>query len=246
MALSDQMLYEMLDALNSGSMPVIGQHDWTKPLRTMDLEARLVVMDDGERAVRLTGLVDQDDWDSAGPIGGMSFTAMEKIGHAEGLHPDREPISLSADHGWFDDDAIAQASTIMSQVVPVDGNRLLQFTAMELVRVVIEISYNTLVLLGPNLASSAIWDGLKYLLTHRKTRDGCEHAPSRIEISTDLGSGKVVGIIDTADPKIARAGLRTYRKAVDTAGRVAGGRKVIIWKPEDQDGVWSELEPPRE
>lgn len=249
---ADEALQQIVDALNSGKLPMTGHHDSTKPVRTKDLEARLAVLDDGERAVRVTGLVDEYDWNSLGPVRGMSFTTMETIGRATGPHPELEPLALSADPSWFDDEAIATASSIMSQVAPVEGNRLLQFTAIETVRIIIDVGYNTLMLLGPNLASSAIWDGLKYLLLHKKTRKGLDSPASKIEISTDLDAGKIVGVIDTDNPDILEQALAAYSKAVESAAQTRTGSPiVIIWDSDHGDG-WSLLggpdmpEPPTE
>src|SRR5947207_6347644 len=76
-ALADSALTQIAEALNAGQLPMIGHHDWTKPIRTKDVEATLVRMDDGERAVRVTGLVVQADWEAVGEIRGMSFSSFE-------------------------------------------------------------------------------------------------------------------------------------------------------------------------
>lgn len=246
-ALSDQALQQIVDALNAGALPMIGHHDWTRPIRTKGVEAELVELNDGERAVRMTGLVDERDWDSLGPIGGMSFTTTEKIGRAAGLHPEREPLSLSADAGWFDDETIAEASSIMSEVAPVDGARLLQFSAIEVARVVLEIGYNAVASMGPGVATNAVWDGIKFLLTHRRSRQGLEDSHSRIELRTDLATGEVTGIIDTPEPEVARHALKAYSKAVEAAARVQSDRKtVIVWRPSANGGTWVPLEKPQD
>lgn len=59
-ALADSALSQMVEALNSGKLPMIGHHDWTKPIRTKDVEATLVTLDDGERAVGVQHVFDGD------------------------------------------------------------------------------------------------------------------------------------------------------------------------------------------
>jgi hypothetical protein len=246
-ALADEALQQIVDALNAGTLPMIGHHDWTQPIRTKDVEAALVTLDDGERGVRLTCLVDERDWNSIGPAYGMSFTTTEKIGRADGPHPEKDPLALSADAGWFDDETIAHAASIMSEVAPVDGGRLLQFSAIDTARVVLEIGYSTVVALGPGIATNAVWDGIKFLLTHRKRRQGFDGLPSRIELSTDLAAGTVIGIIDTSEPEVAKYALNAYSKAVEAAARVQSGHKsVIVWRPDDAGGAWVPLEIPED
>src|SRR6185437_8580852 len=245
--LAESALQQIVDALNEGKLPLLGQHDWTKPIRTQSLEAQLVKLEDGELAVRLTGFADTDDWESAGPIGGMSFTTSELLGRAEGLHPENESLGVAADAGWWEDTVIGKACSIMSAVAPVDGKRLLQFSAFDDARVVLEIGYSALATFGPGLGSSAIWDGLKFLLAHRKHRDGLETTPTRVELTTDLNAGTVVGVIDTRDSDIARQALETYSKAVeavDAARRRETTEKIVlVWTSADPDrGSWVPLD----
>jgi hypothetical protein len=246
-ALADAALQQIVDALNDGTLPMIGHHDLTRPIRTKDVEAALVQLDDGERAVRMTGLIDERDWDAVGQVRGMSFTTTERLGRADGLHAEKDPLSLSADAGWFDDETIAEAASIMSEVAPVDGARLLQFSAIDLARVVLDIGYNTVAALGPGIATNAVWDGIKFLLTHRNRREGFDDSPSRIELRTDLATGAVTGIIDTSEPEVAKLALEAYSKAVEAAAKVQTDRNtVIVWRPDDDDGAWVPLEIPED
>jgi len=91
---------------------MIGNHDWTRPIRTNDLDATLVTLEDGERAVRLTGLVHQADLEAVGEIGGMSFSSFEPTGRADGPNRDAPALKLSADAGWFDDETIGEALSV--------------------------------------------------------------------------------------------------------------------------------------
>jgi len=131
--LAESALQQIVDALNAGTLPMIGHHDWTKPIRTRDLEASIVELTDGEKAVRLVGLVHQDDWEAAGQIGGMSFTTFDVFGIAEGPHaPGTEPVKLAADAGWFTDEDIGAACSLISQLAPTEAARILQFSVVDL------------------------------------------------------------------------------------------------------------------
>jgi hypothetical protein len=239
-ALADTALLQMVQALNSGKLPMIGHHDWTKPIRTKDVEATLVTLDDGERAVRLTGLVDQADWAAVGEVRGMSFTTSEPIGRADGPNRASPSLTLSADAGWFDDQTIGQACAIMGELAPVEGARLLQFTAVDDARVVLEMGYAFVVACGPDLATNAVWDGIKCLLVGRRHRDYDDATSrTRIELVTPLPAGEVVGIIDSADPAVVSAALSTYSSAVSTAAEAgAQGQQVVVWSDEGAGGDW--------
>jgi hypothetical protein len=239
-AFADSALMQMAEALNSGRLPMIGHHDWTKPVRTKDIEATLVTLDDGERAVRLTGLVDQADWEAVGRIRGMSFSTFEPLGRADGPNREAPALRLSADAGWFDDQTIGEACSIMSELAPVEGARLLQFTAVDDARVILEMGYAFVVALGPGLATNAVWDGIKYLLVRRLKRDDDSAASrTRIELVTPLPTGEVIGIIDTSDPAIASQALATYSSAVTTAAESAAqGTQVVLWRAAESSGDW--------
>ncbi len=218
-----------------------GNHDLTKPIRTRDLEAKLVTLDDGERAVRLTGMVVQADWEAVGLVGGMSFSTSESIGRAAGLNPDADELTLLADAGWFDDQSIGDASGIISRLAPVKGARLYQFSAIDDARVILEMGLAFVASCGPGLATSAVWDGIKYLLAHRKKTDDGVLTSTRIELVTDLNSGTITGIIDTSSPDVVAQALATYSEAVAAAAEsVAQGKQIIVWK--DPDERWA---PPR-
>lgn len=239
-SLADSALVQIVDALNQGRLPMIANHDWTRPVRTKELEAKLVILEDGERAVRLRGLAVRGDWDAAGLIGGMSFSCFEALGRAEGPHPESPPLSLSADAGWFDDEAIAAASSVMCVLAPAKGARLLQFAAIDIARVILEIGYDLVLLLGPGLATSAVWDGLKHLLARRNSRpDMADESTTRIELVTSLPTGDVTGIIDTSDPAIVSQALAAYSSAVLSAMAVAEPtRQLLVWRTGEAGSEW--------
>jgi len=245
--LAESALQQIADALNAGTLPMIGHHDWTKPVRTRDLEASIVALADGEKAVRLVGLVRQDDWDAMGQIGGMSFTTFEVIGIAEGPHAaETEPIKLAADAGWFSDDDIAGACSVISQLAPTEGARLLQFSAIDMARISLELGLTYVTAWGPGIAQNAIWDGLKHLMLRRlkRTTDGATTPPTRIELVTPLPAGAVTAVIDTSDPDVAQRALAVYSDAVARAAEVAPQAKhIIVWRDQGDGGSWEDLRP---
>jgi hypothetical protein len=244
--LAESALQQIVDALNAGTLPMIGHHDWTKPIRTRDLEASIVELTDGEKGVRLVGLVHQDDWDAAGQIGGMSFTTFDVFGTAEGPHPPgTEPVKLAADAGWFTDEDIGAACSVISQLAPAEGARLLQFSAVDIARITFEIGITYVTAWGPGIAQNAIWDGLKHLMLRRlkRTPEGGIEPPTRIELVTPLPAGAVTAIIDTSDPDVAQKALAVYSDAVVRAAQSAPQVKhIIVWRDRGDGASWEHLQ----
>ncbi|WP_028707647.1 hypothetical protein [Propionicicella superfundia] len=239
--LSDSALADIADGLNSGGVPFQGHHDPLQPIRTRDLHAEIVTLSDGERAVRLTGFVHTDDWAEVGDVHGMSFATIEPLGRADGINPDAESIELSADAAWFDDDTIAAACSIMSAVATTNGNRLYQFSVVDDARMVLELGMNFVIALGPDLAASAVWDGVKLMLMAvlPKRRKLDPAATTRIELRTPLPGGEVVAVIDTPDIETAKQAISAYSQAVEAAAKAAKAeREVVAWSQSPSSGGW--------
>ena len=134
----------------------------------------------------------------------------------------------------------------MSQVAPAEGARLLQFSAIDLARISLELGFAYVTAWGPGIAQNAIWDGLKHLMTRRvkRTSDDAPPSPTRIELVTPLATGAVTAIIDTNDPGIAQQALVTYSDAVARAAESAPtGKHIIVWGEDEDGGSWEDLQP---
>jgi hypothetical protein len=229
----------MAEALNSGSLPMIGHHDWTQPIRTRNVRAWVTDLEDGENALRLEAEVRGGDLAAAGEVGGMSFTTFAPLGEALGPHPDSAPVRLSADAAAFEELDIARACELISELAPAKARLLFQFNALEVSRIVIEVGYPLVASLGPNLAASAIWDGLKHLLSKRK-RPKQTGPATRIELCTPITEGnEVIGIIDTDNPEVARLALEKYSESVQVAADLERTRAVLRWLSHERR--WDDL-----
>lgn len=241
--LAESALQQIADALNTGAVPLLGQHDWTQPIRSRDLEASIITLPDGEKAVRMVGLVHQGDWESAGQFGGMSFTTFETLGVAQGPHSAAtEAVSVAADAGWFADADIAAACEIICPLAPAQGSRLLQFSAADIARISLEVGLTYVAAWGPGIAQSAIWDGLKHLMLRRLKRkpDAAGQSPTRIELVTKLPGGSVVGVIDTNDPEVVKSALAAYSGAVDhVLQSTPRTKQIIVWGDGEDGGSWA-------
>lgn len=226
--LAPQALHEMADALNMGQIPILAQHDPRRALRTRGLLAAVVILPDGEQAVRLTCLVHPEDVVLMEGLHGMSFATSELIGSVEGPNPENGRVELRADAAVFSDEDIARACEQMCMVGHTYGFRLLQFAGPDEARIVIDIAYTIVVTLGPGLAASAIYDGLRYLF--RKRSKSSRETSVQLELATSVRGGDVKAVVQTSDPDVARAALAAYSSAVQAmASMPMEDRPVLDW-----------------
>lgn len=205
--LSEGALRQMAAAFNSGAVPMNFDHSSLAPLQTQNLVAKIVELDDGEQALDATFEIEEEAWrtvegefDRAGVPGGWSFTAAEpQIRPSE----DQKPlVVISADAAAFTDADRTVVWEAISETVPVQVNRLFQFSAVtEVVRVIVEIWPEVAVALGVNLSSSVIYDGLKRLFSKGRKQ-------TTIEIRRNYADGtETNAIVTTDDPEVARLAL---------------------------------------
>lgn len=233
--MAPQALQQMADALNSGQIPMLVEHDPRRRLRTRNLSAAVVDLPDGERGVRFTALVHPDDVALMQGIRGMSFSTSDLIGSVEGPNPERGTMELRADAAAFSDPVIARACEQMCAAGHTYGYRLMQFAGPDEARIVLDIAYSIVVVLGPGLATSAVYDGLRYLFRNRSKGSGDD--PVHLELATSVRGGEVKAVIQTSDPDVARAALAAYSDAVRAlASMPPDERPVLDW--DAQGRAW--------
>lgn len=240
--LAPQALQHMADALNAGEIPMLAQHDPRRRIRTRQLSATVVVLPDGEQAVRLACLVHPDDVGVMEGMRGMSFATSELIGGVEGPNPGWGTIELRADAAVFSDEVIARACEQMCTLGPTQGFRLLQFTGPDEAKIILDIAYNIIVILGPGLATSAIYDGLRYLLRNREK--SAPDASVQLELATSVRGGDVKAVIQTSDPNVAKAALAAFSDAVQAVASMPPAERPVLdwdapkrtWSPELEMG----------
>jgi hypothetical protein len=205
-----RVLHQMATALNAGHLPMTFDHSALHPISVSNVQAQVVELEGDEYAVDATFDVDEDDWrvvqqrfDKAGVRGGFSFTGGEKQ-----LEPSRRPalVSLAADAAAFSDEERAEAWQLLEATGPAEVSRLYQFSAPELLRVVLDVW----AIAGPfvvNIASSGIYDALKSLITRHR-------APTVVEIREHRPDGSYsTAVITTSDPTVLRMALETLSAA---------------------------------
>jgi hypothetical protein len=232
----------MADALNAGEIPMLAQHDPRRRLRTRQLSAAVVVLPDGEQAVRLICLVHPDDVGLMEGMRGMSFATSELIGSVEGPNPGWGTLELRADAAVFSDEVIARACEQMCTHGHTQGFRLLQFAGPDEARIILDVAYNIVVTLGPGLATSAIYDGLRYLFRNRAK--SAREASVQLELATSVRGGDVKAVIQTSDPEVAKAALAAFSDAVQAVASMPPAERPVLdwdapkrtWRPELERG----------
>lgn len=226
--LAPQALQDIAHALNAGQIPMLAQHDPRRRLRTRQMSATVEVLPDGEQAVRFTCLVHLDDVTLMEGMRGMSFSTSDLIGSVEGPNPALGTLELRADAAVFSDEVIGRACEQMCTLGRTQGFRLLQFAGPDEARIILEIAYSIVVALGPGLAASAIYDGLRFLFRNRSKSS--QEALVQLELVTSVQGGDVKAVIHTSDPAVAEAALAAFSDAVQAvASTPPDERPVLDW-----------------
>jgi hypothetical protein len=116
-----------------------------------------------ESSLNATFEVDENAWKTVedrfaekGVPGGFSFTASEPQGEAgEGV---KAVIRISADAAAFNDQDREQAWVELSKQAPAQANRLYQFSATDIARVIIEVWPELALALGIELTGSVLYE----------------------------------------------------------------------------------------
>lgn len=202
-----QALEAMAVAMNAGNVPLTFNHSGSEVIETSNVDVAVVLLDDGEYALEGTFDVEEAAWhaweaqlEEVGVRGGMSFSAFEnQLAPSSGEPP---AFSLSADAAGFTDEDRRRAQELFETSAPTEVKRLYEFSAQEVFRVFLEIWEIT----GPfivNIASSGIYDGLKFLLARHQSETEIvitDHSPDGSERRT---------VIKTNDPETLRTVLET-------------------------------------
>lgn len=210
--LSDEMIYEIAERVNTGVIPFMGNHDPAQRIRTQNVRAWVDGVTPGRLLVRFSADVNREDWSNAGDVRGMSFSAFAPLDGEHLVDKSNLLLSFGADAAWFTDETITLATR--SVHLPerdfgqplVTGARIYQFSIAVDPRIIIETSIFLWQMLGPNLVTSAIWDGLKILLARRKRRPDTP-APKATSIEIHLTTpqgGQVSALIRTDDEEVAK------------------------------------------
>lgn len=232
-------LRSVADQAEGGEFPWHADHDLTKPVRARDFVIFTHDRPDGITELRFRGEIHPDDVHLMETRPGMSATVMSPLPRDENL-PERSGalFRLSADHAWFDDEAlIAAEEKLISIGVP--GSHLLvqrayQFAWAPDPQIFIAIAGNILLSIGAN----ALWDAIKLLFGRRRTPPGgVANKATTINLDITDGRRSLRAVVKTDDPAVARRAIESldsvasdFAKTVPPVGEAADPHaKTLIW-----------------
>jgi hypothetical protein len=227
--LADSVLEEMADALRSGRLPMLAQHDLRRPMDAVVLEACVRKRSDGYKEVWARFCVDEERWATldadriaAGAPGGFSFSCSEPLVVLEPLDPVApvRPISISADASHWSDDDILTAAESLRPVGPVNVGRRYEFAQDP--GCVVALGVVASVAIG--VASNAIYDALKRFLRPGK--------PTIFHFHVEEGDRLIDARLETDD-------VNVLQNAVAAFEQVVASPKVVVW--DDEDGRWKPM-----
>jgi hypothetical protein len=242
----DGLLKLLAAAVRANQLPMVIDHDVTRPLDREVLDAKVIKLEDGHEAVEVLMDVDADGWaeyqaqlGEAGVPGGMSFTFSKPW--AELFKEDSDVtarLSIYGDPEHFTDEAIEAAGERLIEVGPTKVGALYQFSSVTTCRIVIEYVHSAggiegaaiLLQVAIQSASTAIVEAAKYLLSHRrKTSDGTPAIELRV---VDAGSQRSFSV-QTEDAS-------AFERSVAALPGVVEALESAKW--DDKRGLWLPVE----
>ncbi|WP_431277879.1 hypothetical protein [Leifsonia poae] len=212
------LLRSFAEKIDGGSFPFHLDHDLTKPIRIRSVEVFVHDRNDGISELRFRAEMHADDVHFIDSRPGVSATVMSPLARDE--HSPRQfdaQFQLSADHAWFEDEALIGVEERLIELgVPADSllvQRAYQFAVVPGPQIYIDVAFSVLLSVG----ASAIWDGIKLLFARRRTPPGGDATtPTTVNIEITDGSRVLRAVVTTDDLDVAK-------RAIDSLEVVATG-----------------------
>jgi hypothetical protein len=148
-------------------------------------------------------------------------------------------MGLAATTYGFTRADLADAARVMSEALPVEVRPLQRGGSGWDVEILLQAGYATLMALGPNLAASAIWDGLKLLLIKFRTTHGARRPDPlvtfKVNETTD-GTRSVEAFVRTDDPEYLRRAMTGLAEVVATTFDHSNEEWTYVVYDEDAGG----------
>lgn len=246
-ALHPEVLHDLANALNAGTIPMLGHHDHSLPIRTRNAVAEVLPTPRGTHEVRVRTEVAREDRDRIGPVGGFSFSGSVPLSVEAG----DTVVGVSAEGTWYTDEVIRDSTELIARALNnetrdrrhvVSSRRLFQFSALPDAKIVIETTVALVNALGPNLVASAIWDGVKLLWNRRRFHSSDSLGSERstvIDVAiVDADGTETIATIRTNDQQVAHHAVSRVFDALQHR-QSAIGRETVVWTSTDNEaGGW--------
>ena len=229
--LGESALHDVAEAIRSGSLPMLIEHDIRRPLNPAILDTQVRQRSDGYKEVWIRFAVDADAWAqfeaelaASGAPGGFSFAFSEPIADLPALAAESVvPVALEADAShWSDEDLLAAAEDLRA-IGSVHVGRRYQF-ALEPLAVVALTLVLAPILTG--LITNTLYDGLKrFLRPGRRTI---------FQFRVERQDGRIVDArLETDEPDV-------LRHAIGAFDRLVYPEQLNEWDEREQ--TWKQLQ----
>jgi hypothetical protein len=245
--LDESVLYDIAEAIRSGSLPMLIGHDIRRPLNPTILDVQVRPRPDGYKEVWIRFTVDADAWAqfeeeraASGAPGGFSLAFSEPVADLPPLANESvAPVAIEADAShWSDEDLLAAAETFRA-IGPVHVGRCYQFAFEPLAVVVLTLIAAPII---TGLITNALYDGLKRFL-----RRG-QRTSFQFRVEREDGTG-VEARLETDDPEVLRHAIGAFNQLINADQLNEWNEDEQTWEQLQRSGEAGQLpstEPPPE
>lgn len=213
-SVSVQFLKSAAAQINRHGLQMHAEHDLARPIRVRNVRAS-VHSDGGVNQLRCELEVHREDASGLESLPGMSVTVMRPIERDAKLGSGTSgSVTVSADHAWFDDEALLAAESILTADERCDEKvsirRAYQFGLVPDPQIYVEVAYAVLLSIG----ASAIWDGVKVLWRRRRTPEGAAPGtPTTVNWTISDREHTLTAVIKTGDEATAARAIDSLEQA---------------------------------
>lgn len=210
-----EMLRKLAEQINTDGVPFHVDHNLSKPIRMRGFEAFVESRHDGVDELKFRAEIHEADRHWLESRLGVSATLKVPLARDQNEASDEgASIRISADHAWFDDDALIEAEEqLITQGVGrelIRVERAYQFSFVPDPQIFVEVVYPFLLSVG----SSAVWDGIKKVFRRRRTPSGGDaKALTVVNISIVDGDRSLNAVVTTSDEAVAQHAVQALDQA---------------------------------
>lgn len=245
------------DSVDAGDVPVQVDHDQAQPVRVRNLRAWVDDGTDGFYRLKLAYEIHPEDAHYVAQRLGMSAETRAPIDGRDYLDDLKSGVELSADHAWFEDDALLESeSSIVACGLSANfirTDRVYQFSFAPDPHIFITVVLPLAGSVAAGALGSALWDAVKALFRRRRTPpNGDPHTPTRMNLRLEDGERSLTGIVETEDEAVANRAIDTFdglvREFMATASSPeeatnSSDRSLPVWN--DAAAAWLPHSPAR-
>ncbi len=215
------VLEQMVEALRAGRLPMILQHDPTRPIAMRLIDTGIDNDGDGFEQVWIRFEVEKATWDSvqeewarAGASGGFSWSGSVPL-RLLPEEPDatKPTVALAADAHFWTEDQILDAARLLSSHANVQVGQRFAFA-----HIPDPVVVATLYEMARAVGAAALWDALKTFLRRAPTADPSASQETIFEFRVSEGGREAVGRVTTADPDVLRDAIEALNRLDATGG----------------------------